>query len=394
MSSAPRLLALGAVLRQYQDYWRPAPFWQRHPAWCDSTPDLAAAVMALNDAETEILAADNARLWRWLARYMPDWAHFAELCALPAPRHDPIPDFGRRSWHIPGRKQAQIQAFADVLGEPVAAIVEWCSGKGHLGRHLGSQWRLPVLSLELDADLCAAGQDFADQMTLDQTFLQADALAPDSAAHLAQRHAVALHACGDLHRALLVGAKAHGAAAIDLVPCCYYRINTPCYQPFNPEADVPLSQSDLHLAVTETTTAGGRERRQRDVAMALKLGYLAWCHDHGDVSRQAGLKPVPAAWNRRPFADYVQAMAARDGLGCDARADWQAYAETGRTRQKEVMRLSLIRLAFRRPLEIWLALDQALYLERAGYAVTLREFCAPGLTPRNLLLSARRQATV
>jgi len=54
------------------------------------------------------------------------------------------------------------------------------------------------------------------------------------------------------------------------------------------------------------------------------------------------------------------------------------------------MRLSVVRHVFRRPLEIWLALDLAVYLENRGYTVDLGSFCARQLTPRNLLISARR----
>lgn len=386
----PRLRALGEVLQHYQDYWRPLPFREHRPGWCTLNPGLAAAALALNDADTEALTSDNPALWRWASRYLPDWADLIELCALPAPtRHLPV-DTGPTSWHIPGRKQAQIEAFATAIGPPVAPLLEWCAGKGHLGRHLGRRWQQPVASLEIDAELCAAGQELADRQGLAQTFLQTDVLTPDSAARLAGRHAVALHACGDLHRALLHAAREHAAEAIDLAPCCYYRSATAVYPAFNPEADLPLSQAELHLAVTETTTAGQRERHIRDSAMARKLGYLAWFHDHTGASRIGGIKPVPANWNRLPFNDYLQAMAARDGLAPAIGADGSSYAAIGQARQREVMRLSLVRLVFRRPLEVWLALDQSVFLERAGYRVTLSEFCAPALTPRNLLISARR----
>ncbi|MNT60344.1 hypothetical protein D3C72_1979200 [compost metagenome] len=52
--------------------------------------------------------------------------------------------------------------------------------------------------------------------------------------------------------------------------------------------------------------------------------------------------------------------------------------------------LELVRGLFRRPLEVWLLLDRALYLEEQGYAVRLGTFCDYHLTPRNLLLLAER----
>ena len=52
--------------------------------------------------------------------------------------------------------------------------------------------------------------------------------------------------------------------------------------------------------------------------------------------------------------------------------------------------LELLRGLFRRPLELWLVLDRALYLEEQGFQVTLGTFCATQLSPRNLLLLAER----
>jgi hypothetical protein len=48
-----------------------------------------------------------------------------------------------------------------------------------------------------------------------------------------------------------------------------------------------------------------------------------------------------------------------------------------------------VRFLFRRPLEIWLALDRALLLQEQGYAVQLGTFCAPHVTPRNLLIQGK-----
>jgi hypothetical protein len=53
------------------------------------------------------------------------------------------------------------------------------------------------------------------------------------------------------------------------------------------------------------------------------------------------------------------------------------------------MRLSVVRHAFRRALEVWLVADLASYLDARGYAVEIGQFCARQLTPRNVLISAR-----
>ena len=110
-----------------------------------------------------------------------------------------------------------IDAFAAAVGEVRQPLLEWCAGKGHLGRLLGARWGVPVHSLELDAALCAEGQRLAGRLHLRQDFMAGDALAPRALAGSAGRHAVALHACGDLHRRLVAGAGEAGLPALDLV---------------------------------------------------------------------------------------------------------------------------------------------------------------------------------
>jgi hypothetical protein len=384
---ARRFRRLGAVLDAHAGLWRPAPFHVPRPDWCAAHPDYAAHLLSLPDAESEALAGDSRALLDLAARFLPELSELHELIALPRlPSGARIADESAAR-HVPGHKQAQVESFAAGVGEAVAPVLEWCAGKGHLGRHLARRWCLPVTSLEWDGKLCAEGERLAADA--DQVFICADALDGGSARLLDRRHAVALHACGDLHLALLRGAVERGAPALDLAPCCYYRIATPDYQPLNTDAVLALSRDELHLAVTETVTAGTRDRRQRDRAQAWKLAFLEWRAERG-VPRDKTFKPVPAAWVAGGFSAWLVRLAAREGWAAEAEADWSAWEARGWRRLAEVRRLELARLACRRPLEIWLVLDRALYLARRGYRVRLAEFCARALTPRNVLISARR----
>jgi hypothetical protein len=285
-----RLTALNAQLLRTAAWWRPAPFHEQRPSWALARPDLAEATLALSAARVDTLTSDNEALWAWAGELMPDWRAGFELSRIPGSDRTTTTDTGISSWHIPGRKQAQIDAFASAVGEPVAPVLEWCSGKGHLGRRLAGRWGCDVLSLDHDACLCQEGIALAARAKVTQDFVTADALVPESTGYIAGRHAVALHACGDLHRVLL-RSVAGNAMALDLVPCCYYRISSTRYRGFNPESSLPLSRDELHLAVTDSTTLGARDRRLRDEAMARKLGYLAWYLNHAGSPRQAGLKP-------------------------------------------------------------------------------------------------------
>ncbi|WP_244239948.1 methyltransferase, partial [Pseudomonas aeruginosa] len=106
---------------------------------------------------------------------------------------------------VPGRKWQQIGLFAGRLqfARPVVHWLDWCSGKGHLGRLLAHAGQ-PLTCLEHDPALVADGQRLSDRLGLSAHHLRQDVLAADCAERLLPGHTpVALHACGELHLRLL-----------------------------------------------------------------------------------------------------------------------------------------------------------------------------------------------
>lgn len=391
MRHLERKAALEAFLLAYEFLWRPQPFREPEPAWCASHPALARELLTADLAALEARAADPHALAAWLAGHFADLTGLLPLLAVPRHPIQPLPPTASRiDCGIPGRKRAQIEAYATALGRPAAPVLEWCAGKGHLGRLLAATWSTPVISLEIDDALCAAGTALTRHGRVEtmQRFVRADALDPANAQHLAGRHALALHACGDLHRRLITGAVGQASPALDLAPCCYYRTSDERYRPFT-ASRLLLNRDDLRLAVTDTVTASPRLRRMSRRAMAWKLAFQTLARE---VTGQAyhPLKPVPASWLAAGFETWCRRLAAREGLPLPAHPNWQGLEAAGMRSAERVRRLELVRLAFRRALELWLVVDMAVYLEQSGYRVELGTFCAPALTPRNLLLSARR----
>lgn len=397
MGPAERRRGLDALLVAGQGLWRPQPFREARPAWCAEYPALTETLLGLDEVTCTTLNDDAAAARQWLGRHLrgtPAGEILAEVAAwtdLPMAAGSAakaLPTSGHWAWEIPGRKQAQIEAFARAASPSGYPVLDWCGGKGHLGRLLALGWQVPVESLDIDPALCAAGQALARRARGTQSFRLADALiAGDGIA--GERHVVALHACGDLHRRAIQAGVQGRVAALDIAPCCYHRGVATHYMPLAPRARLALSRDDLRLAVTETVTASPRLARQRDQAMAWKLGFAALRRELTGVSYQT-FKPVPAEWLRADFPSCCRWLAEREGLKLPEGLDLAPYAEEGWRRQREVLRLSILRHAFRRPLEIWLALDLACHLEESGYAVSLATFCERRVTPRNLLLSARR----
>ena len=313
------------------------------------------------------------------------------------PGGDPVQRAHTLSVDVPGRKLAQIRAFASHLPFRQRPMhwLDWCSGKGHLGRLLA--WPTQQLTcLESDPALVASGAQLSQRLHLQATHRQQDVLANDSAAALHSDHTpVALHACGDLHVRLLQLASAAGCPRLAVAPCCYNRISTAYYQPLSRPAQqsaLQLSLDDLRLPLSETVTASSRTRRQRDQSMAWRLAFDLLQRELRNSTEYLPTPSLPADWLHKPFADYCRDLAALKQLPPPPPRNWSALEQQGWQRLAVVRNLELPRALFRRPLELWLLLDRALYLQEQGYQVQLGLFCASQLTPRNLLLLAERPA--
>lgn len=388
---AERLRQIDSLLYETRWLWQPQPFKEERPAWCAALPQLCETLLALGDEEVACLGQDYEALITLLAGELPQLAQLHRLCQLPACPALPLQDQGPHfQVGIPGRKWQQIVAFAAALGRVNQPILEWCGGKGHLGRLLGRQWQQPVDTVEHNALLCTEGEQLAQRTRVVQHFYRLDAYSSEAGKQIAGRHPLALHACGELHRTLVRHAVAAGVTAFDIAPCCYYLGAAQQYQPFSDALQLSLNRDDLRLAVTETVTAAGREVVRRDQEMAWKLGYDRLRREACGVEGYLPIKPIDKAWLRLDFEGFCRELARREERALPCHIAWSRYEQSGWQRQREVMRLSLLRAAFRRALEMWLVLDMANYIAASGYTVSLGTFCARELTPRNILLSARR----
>ena len=388
MKVPARLRQLDALLPAFRELWHPQPFREIRPAWCERWPALADELLALPEGDIASFNDNTERAIALIARHLPDVAELVMLGALPnRPTLKAEMPGVHWAWEIPGRKRQQIEAFAAAARNSGQPVIDWCGGKGHLGRLLALQWQVSVLTLEIDSVLCGEGVTLSQRQSARQQFIVADALTVEEWPASGQ-HAVALHACGELHRRLIERGVAKGVDRFDIAPCCYFRGVGERYQPLSGALQTQLTRDDTRLAVTETVTASSRLVRQRDLEMAWKLGFDAW-RRVSSMAHYQNFKPVPAAWFRGQFSEFLAQMAMREGLPVASKSAAQHFEAQGWQRHREVMRLSIARHAFRRALEVWLASDLAVYLENKGYCVELGAFCERQLTPRNILIAAQ-----
>lgn len=390
-----RFTALDAFLTTHQALWKPRPFTHLQLPWETSYPELALWLRARSLEEAEH-AHNHPALLEAPEPFASLAALSLELSAVgELPAHTLEAAGHRLNVDVPGRKWQQIEAFASRLtfSDAPTHWLDWCSGKGHLGRRL-LQPEQQLTCLEYDPALVASGQALSQRHQLRALHVEQDVLALGAASLLNANHTpVALHACGDLHVRLIQLASAAGCKQLAIAPCCYNRISLTEYQPMSSSAkrsSLQLSLDDLALPMSETVTAGARVRRQRDTSMARRLAFDLLQRQLRGVDEYLPTPSLPSAWLDTSFADYCHHLAALKELSTIGAQDWPAVEAAGWRRLAQVRNLELLRGLFRRPLELWLTLDRALFLYEQGYAIRLGTFCETPLTPRNFLLLAER----
>ncbi|MDD0974095.1 methyltransferase [Pseudomonas fontis] len=384
--------ALDRFLLAHQGLWRPRPFTSLHLPWEAEHPALAAWLRgrSLEEAEATLDPLDAPAPYPQIAAQAAQLAAVGELSTV-----ELSPATARLNVDVPGRKWAQIEAFGAHLdfAQRPAHWLDWCSGKGHLGRRL-LQPAQQLTCLEFDPALVEAGQQLSEHHQLEAQHRLQDVMADSAALQLNATHTpVALHACGDLHVRLMQLASANGCRQLAIAPCCYNRTRGPQYQALSTAAKgsaLTLSIDDLGLPLSETVTAGSRVRRQRDESMARRLGFDLLQRQLRHSDDYLPTPSLPSSWLNKTFADYCRDLAELKGLTLDTSPNWAALEAAGQLRLAQVRNLERVRNLFRRPLELWLVLDRALYLQEQGYSVRLGTFCPYPLTPRNLLLLAER----
>lgn len=384
------------VLRTARAYWQLRPFaWRDYP-WRASDPGLCRALDALSP---EMLAheleepAESSAFARVLTRLGLDLAGFRAIARPPELPEPSLPLAISDGHGMPARKWHQVQAFAAHVAATDRGFVDWCAGKGHLSRTLAHAYGQSSHCLERDVTLARAGTTLAEPQDLEIAFGIQDVHDPLARpGHLRGRDWVALHACGRLHHRFLNQAVAHQAHSITLAPCCYNRLGGgERYTPLSARvcrSPLELTDHDLRLplqAAREPTPAGAARRRR---IIAWRLGFDLLQRELTGIDRYAPLPAPPRTVENRDFQAFGEWAAARLGLTLPHHVSWDDYAQRGELRLDRVKRIDWVRRPFRWLLEIWLILDQVLFLEEQGYRVEWGRFCPATATPRNLLIRA------
>ncbi|ACJ30039.1 Conserved hypothetical protein [Shewanella piezotolerans WP3] len=399
-----QLKQLDRLLCASRPLWQNRSFECKQLPWAETFPALAETVWQLADIELDEIDACQSRLSELLLPSLRkdllakgnDWDLNLLLPSslTTATAIEPLLDFddmAHFSAHIKGRKWQQIAAFSAKIPESNLPVLEWCAGKGHLGRLIAKLNQRSVTSLEWQQNLCDAGQQFADKWQLPQHFICADAFDAQQQQLKKEQLAVALHACGDLHVTLLKHAKQAGTKQLVISPCCYHLIKAKSYQPLSnaaKESELLLSRADLQLPLQQSTIASEKHKQYRLQEIAWRLAFDSLQREMRHVDEYLPVPAIKLSQLNGSFEAFCRWAATSKQVVLNEPIDWAHYQALGYERQRLTRRIDIVAHLFRAVLEKWLLLDRVCYLEESGYRVELSEFCANSVSPRNALISA------
>lgn len=390
MTLAQQFAALDTLLFSTRQYWQCTAFDYDAIPW----PELSSLLWALDDQQVSELDSDQNALYAYFAKAIKGLDELKSLCEVPTTQQtrDEFPFWISNG--IKGRKFEQLQDFVAAISQQKSQypVLEWCAGKGHLGRMLAFNGAPSIHSIELQAHLCEQGQHSANQQQLPMQFSQANVLTDDVTEYFKeQQHAVALHACGRLHQTFMQQASDAKTQQISFSPCCYHLFTDNDYQAMSEPAkqsQLALTHRDLKLALQETVTAPSRVDKVRKTEVEWRLGFDAL---RKSITAEQHYVSVPSV-NKAIFSDSFKSFclwaAEKKSLSLPEDIDYHEFLAIGKQRKRVTERVELVRHVFRRAIEVWLVLDRALYLQQQGYQVTVSTFCEKQLTPRNILIQA------
>ncbi|RJG42211.1 methyltransferase [Motilimonas pumila] len=396
---------LDTCLYQHRALWQFAPFAQDDVPWQATYPALYQALSALSDEDIAQISTIDDAVSPWLES-LSDLKALYQSPLLRHSSHQPdttdVPFWLMQG--VKGRKQDQIARFVSALPTNAGQshLLEWCAGKGHLGRLAAFDRRQACTSLEWQSDLCDDGQALSAKLDIAQEFVHLDVL-KQSVGPFIQPHSgvMALHACGQLHQRCIDETVKANAAWLTLSPCCYHLISGEHYQGMSQAAKasrLTLCKLDLKLPLQQLVTGGERQRLLREKELLWRLAFSHYCQLTQVAQGYVSLPNFPKILLSGNYSDFVSwAIAAKAKSKQPLALTFvpellELSLRVGQQQQGMLARIEVVRQLFRRPLELWLLLDKALFLKQHGYHIRLNTFCDFNVTPRNYLLIAQRQS--
>jgi len=384
--------AASAVLASVRDVVHERAVGREQPRWCG---ERGWTTFLRDMPDVEVLRAERDGLGALLETMHDAPASLtalardvARIVDLPVAAH--VTSEAVSSRRASPRKREQVAAFAASLPQlsgNTSRVVDIGSGHGHLTRHLAAELGLEAEGWEHDAERVAV----ANALTHDERARFVTTDVREGAKDLrASDLVVGLHACGALGD-LATEATLAAGASLALVGCCLQKREGDRRSLGDATSDsLTLGHAALGLGNVRDGDEGiEADLAERTASRVNRMALAALLLEAGQTMPHGGeMRGINRRRANGSLADLVTAAFGVRGLPVpstenQARAAREAHAAYAYQRRWELPRTMLARA-----IEVWVALDRAALLARAGYACEVKVLFPARVSPRNIALLA------
>ena len=155
LSFTEQFQQIDSLLRKTRSYWQIRPFEHLQFPWPENSA-LCHYASGLSSGQIEKLDVDDKRLRQVISPLIGTNLDIIEpLPCLNSLKVD-APTWLKAG--IKGRKLQQIESFCALTLDTKSPVLEWCAGKGHLGRLIAFTQQRSVTSVEWQQQLCPDGE--------------------------------------------------------------------------------------------------------------------------------------------------------------------------------------------------------------------------------------------
>lgn len=391
-----QFIQLGQFLENHSIIWTHRPFFQLPVPWEQEYAEISQYLKTLQTPEHFDIFTQKDRPLQ-LQKICNISHTLTSLKTLPniSLKKQDIPYL---NFKIPKRKQNQIFHFLKTylfyMKKEKGNVLDWCSGKGHLGRLIGQMTGNTVLGIETQQELCERGKKLAQEQKVHMDFLPIDVLKSSIPNLDNYSTLVALHACGELNEKLIQLFVSCSASYLILSPCCPHKRGLrEYYTPLSKlgkNFKIPLSLNELKLAITDEYLASTKEKNERRKHMLYRLAFDILIQKTMGKNEYTPIPPFPLTLLREPFSHFCEKLSQRLKIKIPPSYSRKEALQEGENRLRMVLTFGQVLNIFKRPLELWLILDRVMYLLEHNVQVEIGTFCEKDITPRNILIIAKK----
>lgn len=305
------------------------------------------------------------------------------------------------------KKQHEIRKLAPHINHlysknKIDKIVDIGGGIGLLAQTLNNQYKHHVMSIDMDPILQKTGMNRHEKNAKDPSNkvlyknLKVEAQGEFSEVLKERVMPIGLHTCGKLALDIIeTSARAKVPALINF-GCCYHTLDkAPELQNISRFAkdNEPLWMNKFALTLA---CRAHKKMDDKDYDLKLKVKLYRYAmhillHDHYDIRELVTLGNSSPKLYDESFGTYALEQLKRISVTPRHSLDELNAIYNDPKLIELILRMlaaGLIRNALGRPMELYLLLDRAIYLEEQGYKVSIEEFFDEELSPRNIGITA------